>query len=610
MASPNPISRMFVAALAALIVQVGLAFAQTGELSANLAEKIDGLIDQLGDTRFTVREKAQAELADIGAPAFDALTAAQSHRDLEIAHRARLLVQSIRMDWVRETDSQEVRRLLQDYDSQADTERLNRIQQLARLPQAEALAPLSRLVRFERSVLVSKQAAMLIMDQKRPPASGWSQRSQIILDEIRFSKRPAVRWLAAYAEFPRKPAESLAAWNTFVAEEEELTKRSATHEQRAVQAGLLRQQVIMLLDQKKPDDALVALRRMLDLGNTDPDSLAALIEWIIRQEAWPLVNEVAKRFEQHFAGNPYLLYLIAQAHQAQGNARLAEELAAQALALQPGKPSEHLELAMRLQQQGLVKWAEGEYRAVIEDDSNASFSMFARSRLAELLNDYERFGEAADLLDQVVSQLENDRAIGRRGRRNAQPINTDQIKARAHFMRAKQYAVEKEPAKQLEQLHDAIELDPTEADVLITLYRLKNQPKEEREDTMEKIRRAAALFRQRIATAPEESTPLNQYAWLIANTEGDFDEATRFSERSIELAAPSQLGGYLDTLAHCYAAKNDYASALKHQTRAMELEPHSQEIKRAYERFKALHDEHARKDEGQRTKDETRNNDE
>jgi tetratricopeptide (TPR) repeat protein len=593
MASSNLILRTFVPLLAAWVIQAGLTFGQVGEAPGALAEKIDVLITQLGDGRFTVRERAQTELAEIGAPAFDALSAAQSHRDLEIAHRSRLLVQSIRMDWVRETDSIEVRNLLDDYDSQPDSERLNRIQQLARLPQDESLAPLSRLVRFERSVLVSKLAAILIMDQKRPTASAWPARSRTILDEIRYSKRPAVRWLAAYAEFPGNPTNSLEAWNTFVREEDELGKRSATHEQRGIQAGLLRQQVIMLLDQKKTEDALVALRRMLDLGNTDPDSLAALLEWIIRQEAWPLVNEVAERFQQKLVDNPYLMYLVAHAHLEQGNGKLAEELAGKALAQKPGNPREHLEMATRLQQQGLMKWSEREYREVIKDDSNPSYSMFARSRLAELLNDYEQFGEAADLLDEVVEQIENERrnGVGRRGRRQQTNIDTDKIKARAHFMRAKQYAVDNEPAKQLEQLHEAIDLDSTEADVLITLYRLKDQPKEERENTMEMIRRAALLFRQQVAASPEDSTPLNQYAWLIANTEGDFDEAIRFSQRSIELAAPAQLGGYLDTLAHCYSAKKDYANALKHQSRAKELEPHSQEIRRAYERFKRLHEE-------------------
>jgi tetratricopeptide (TPR) repeat protein len=547
----------------------------------------------MGDPRFTVRERAHTELAEIGAPAFDALTAAQSHKDLEVAHRARLLVQSIRMEWVRDTDSEDVRKLLEDYDSQPDSERRNRVEQLARKPQAEGLAPLCRLVRFERSVLLSKQAALAVIDQPRPPDSAWPERSRIILAETALSKRPAVRWLRAYAEFPLQPDAALSAWEAFVAEEGQQTGSLPTHEQRGVQAGLLRQQVIMLLAQKQQDQALAALQRMLDLEDADGESLARLIEWVIRQEAWPLVEEVAKRFDRQLADNPYLMYLIAQAYEVRGDAKRAGEIVANALKQQPGNPGHHLQLAYRLQQQGLAKWAEGEYRAAINDDPEGRYAEASRSLLAELLNDYERFGEAADLLDAVVKKMQEPRRRGRRGDGMFERT-TDQIKARMHFFRGKQFAVEKQTDKQVEQLQEALKHDRTEADVLITLYRLTDRPQAEREQTKERIRQAAAQFRNKITTAPDDPTFLNQYAWLVANTEGDFDEATRFSQRSIDLRPDA--GGYIDTLAHCYAAKKDYEAAVKHQARAMELEPHSQEIKRAYERFKRLRDEHAMQD--------------
>ena len=47
----------------------------------------------------------------------------------------------------------------------------------------------------------------------------------------------------------------------------------------------------------------------------------------------------------------------------------------------------------------------------------------------------------------------------------------------------------------------------------------------------------------------------NQYAWLIGNTEGDFDEALKCSRKSLELQ-PDE-GGYYDTLAHVYFGKGD-----------------------------------------------------
>src|SRR5688572_15309673 len=144
-------SRAMTAAICAVLCTTGLAqtndeakprTSEVAEPSAELADRIDRFIEQLGDPRFTVRERAQQELTEIGGAAFDALTAAQGHTDPEIAARARLLVQSIRMEWSRDSDSAEVKKLLADYESQTDQERRRRIALLAAKSQAEGLAPL------------------------------------------------------------------------------------------------------------------------------------------------------------------------------------------------------------------------------------------------------------------------------------------------------------------------------------------------------------------------------------------------------------------------------------------------------------------------------------
>ncbi len=142
-------------------------------------------------------------------------------------------------------------------------------------------------------------------------------------------------------------------------------------------------------------------------------------------------------------------------------------------------------------------------------------------------------------------------------------------------------------------MNKALEQDPREADVLIALYRLPDQNDAAKAETRAKIKKVADHFRQQIASSPDDPQAMNQFAWLIGNTEGDYDEATQWSHRSIELmpADSPGLGGLLDTLAHCYAAKKDYQKALEYQSRAMELEPHSGEIRRAYDRFKKASEE-------------------
>jgi tetratricopeptide (TPR) repeat protein len=119
--------------------------------------------------------------------------------------------------------------------------------------------------------------------------------------------------------------------------------------------------------------------------------------------------------------------------------------------------------------------------------------------------------------------------------------------------------------------------------VLIGLYRLPKQTEEQRSRTQSLINHAAEESRQMIEEFPDDATAYNQFAWLVGNTDGDVDEAIAMSHKSIEIR---RAGGYLDTLAHCYFAKGDFENAVKYQSEAAELEPHSQLISRQLNVFK------------------------
>src|SRR6476661_8046652 len=77
------------------------------EATAADIDRIARLITQLGSDDFGAREKAQSELAQAGLEAYDALHAAQSHHDPEIALRARYLVSSMTgsVRWFADSDS-------------------------------------------------------------------------------------------------------------------------------------------------------------------------------------------------------------------------------------------------------------------------------------------------------------------------------------------------------------------------------------------------------------------------------------------------------------------------------------------------------------------------
>ena len=64
----------------------------------------------------------------------------------------------------------------------------------------------------------------------------------------------------------------------------------------------------------------------------------------------------------------------------------------------------------------------------------------------------------------------------------------------------------------------------------------------------------------------------NHWAWLVSNTEGDFDKAVKYSQRSLEIQPGSP--SYLDTLGRCYFSAGEVEKALEVQREAVSMQPH------------------------------------
>ena len=91
-------------------------------------------------------------------------------------------------------------------------------------------------------------------------------------------------------------------------------------------------------------------------------------------------------------------------------------------------------------------------------------------------------------------------------------------------------------------------------------------------------------MRGEIEKTPEYASGYNQLAWLIGNTEGDFDEALRLIQKAVELSPDN--GAFYDTMGRVYYARGDYPNAVKYQSLAAELEPHSGLIAKQLQLFK------------------------
>ena len=140
--------------------------------------------------------------------------------------------------------------------------------------------------------------------------------------------------------------------------------------------------------------------------------------------------------------------------------------------------------------------------------------------------------------------------------------------------------------------------DPTDADVLIAMHRLRRADDAWVASTQQHIRQAVDIFTARfkrlrgsgvLANRNQIASELNQMAWLVGNTVGDYEQAVADSRRSLELRPHS--AGLLDTLGRAYFTEGDVTNALKYQRRAVKLEPHSQQILRQLDEFEQAHSE-------------------
>jgi len=542
-----------------------------------------------------VRHRAEEALARRGIKAFDELKAAENHPDVEIAARASYLTQLIEVPWVGADDAEDVGKILRGYGEVSPADRLKRIRTLASLANDAGLGALCRIARYESSPLLSRTAALAVLGRR--PASPRTadqasdravQLADVVPRHLGRSARPAARWLRALLSAQRDPTAGLQRWLELQQEEQRLLVEHPDRSRVEFVVALMRRRVELLRSLGRRAEAVAVMMQMAEMEPAASDTLVELVQWLVKDGAWSDIDDVGRRFTDRFVNQSLLRYTLAQARSAQGRTQLAERLAAQAFLLDQGDAEQHLATAIELEKQGLSPWAEREYRYVMQLGSTPSENLlWASNRLSLMLHDQGKELQAADVLQAAVTQF--DKVLTRERLRPAErPQRTraprSPLRARMEYYRAAHYAQQEDWAAQRRYLDRAVGHDPLDADILIAMYRLPDVDQAYRGKTRQRIEKAAAVFRAQIKQSPEDSAPLNQLAWLVCNTEGDFDQAIAASRKSLELVPGS--AGYLDTLAHCYYAKGDYASAVRIQSQAAGIEPHTQSILRQLDLFK------------------------
>lgn len=613
------------AAASHLAVFPPMAMAQTADAAevSDIDPKVAALIEQLGDNDFAVRERAQSRLNRMGLEAFDALVAAQYHPNIELRLRAKFLVRGMAVRWFDETDPPEVARILKSYGEQPEEERRSRIDRLGNMEDLPSLTALCRLARYEVDPILSKHAAILILHRPEPKTPEKLRQTIATVEQgWGAGKRPASLWMQTYVRTLRDPARTVADWQATVDKEQELLANQPALTNRQVVRDLSRWQIKLLQQLHRDTEAIALMRQSIELLDGDPPQVTESVDWLVHRGAWQVVLDVGDRYPHIIADDALLLYLRAKAFSELAQPAKAAEMARVAIKLRESNVEEHLRVASLLGDRGLFDYSELEYREVMKAAAPGSVADFkARFQLSEQLHDLGQELSSAECLKPAVDLMypDNDDGKGEVARDMAIRARRDpeSVRARMHYFFSRHYNEQKDFDKEKIELAKALESDPTDADVLIGQFRLPNLSKDERQEVIDQINGVAKDFREQVADsrgsardAPTEqmraqynlqmAIACNQLAWLVCNTLGDFDEALKCSQRSLEVR-PDE-GGYWDTLGHCYYAKGDYENAVKQQMQAVKLQPHSGQIRRQLKMFeKALAEQRAAQNAGRKS---------
>ncbi len=563
------------------------------------AHDVATLVAQLGDADYAIRETAATRLAALGAAAADALlAAAETSDDIEVALRARWLVRELPADSLaigRPGDPPAVAALLGKLAGGSAAGRGGVLHRLLRLDDDAGIEPLARIVRLDRSAAGSRTAAALLVDEWQPDDPAWPGLVDRIARGIGASSRPTAAFLRSLVEFsrsesnPGRAAAIEAARTAFNRLEATAPGDSASEPVEAVIRRTFRRGLIqMLVAADRRDDALAEADRLLVSGGrpeSDDSPMLAELIWLSEHGLPEAVRLVDRRWPQLAQSDAVAMYATALAWR-----RLRDEPEARrraAAAFEKTKDVDDAadrrkEIARMLAQWGATDWATREYEAILASPTTPEETFATAAMLfGELLHDHEEHARAADVYRQLLARG----AVDGDPLRRALEMELPSVRSRMLYFESCAALARGDMAARRRLVEEAVETHPKDVDALIALYRLSDNTPAQRADAAAKVERALEQIDAEIQALPEETQGYNEYAWLVANTEGDLDKATRYSRVSLEKSADNS--SFLDTLAHCHAAAGRIPAAVRTQSLARRLEPHGRTIARNLGRFRS-----------------------
>ena len=200
------------------------------------------------------------------------------------------------MSIVNEKDPPALKALLQGYGTFSIPQRQEKIHSLAALPKHQGAAALCKVVRFEMTEKLSKQAAVALLESVRPEADPDPVLAEILKKSLGNSPRPAANWLRTYARFGEVPDLAAGRWTELVEKEQAFQVKHPEQKDDDVVIALLRFQIARLNKVGHGDEAIPAIRSLLQFEKETPKTLLPWPRYLVEHKAWDVVDEVTQKF--------------------------------------------------------------------------------------------------------------------------------------------------------------------------------------------------------------------------------------------------------------------------------------------------------------------------
>lgn len=563
------------------------------------------LIHRLASVDPRTRGDAERELLSMGESARAPLRRATKSSDPAIASAAADILR--RLPWTRPQDAPEVRELLEPYGELDDDERAGIVVRLASLDPGQAIAPLLRIAIFEQSPEVAWRAAEALravspdalrralddagdvveQEESAPLLAlrGWAV--------VRSEPRSALRWFERCVEQVDAPTIGLA--DDEIRRLLLLAARLADDLGRRELAMNLRRRRASLSDENAGDSAL-ALAELIAghirvIGNAErrPGNVPALGDaelpaGNVRAAGDAELHRDLAAYSSRLH-DPRVLYALAELAQSRGKIRCARGLRALADANMPLSPTNPLELADFLLDQGWDATAKTLLLRIVRasawDDPLTACN--AELRLGRVARKAKRHGEAADHLERAFRDGPGGAFVRVNPIGDVEPWTEEQIELEIAWLRLADACDRNDQADIDRRLDAILPLAPRSSDAALEVLVVLHQ-RERNDDARRLFVEARAEAEKARQLKPDDPATLNNLAWLLARSGSAPEEALPLARRAVELAP--DVAGYLDTLAEAQFRLGMVEDAIRTETRALELRPDDAFMSRQLARFR------------------------